>query len=178
MKNIDYGDIYNILEKDNNYTLKLIDGSLVQMMYKFDRNNEIISHRLAFFPSINLQPLEVDHELYSKFDLYADILKKNTLPTIFRFDFDLDPDLYVEIDHAKSHVTFGQFENCRIPSSGPVSPNKFIDFILRNFYYKAMKDFKLDFSGRNYFERTISVNEENVLHLILIKILQTNVISL
>ncbi|MGE6601499.1 DUF2290 domain-containing protein [Lysinibacillus fusiformis] len=164
MKNIDYEDIYNTLEKDNNYTLKLIDGSLVQMMYKFNRNHEIVSHRLGFFPCITLQPLEDDHELYSRFDLYADIMKNNTLPTIFRFDFDEDSKLHIELDHAKSHVTFGQFESCRIPSSGPMSPKKFIDFVVRNFYHTAMKDFDLNFNCKNNFERTITENETNVIH--------------
>ncbi|WP_413362263.1 DUF2290 domain-containing protein [Lysinibacillus sp. 3P01SB] len=164
LKNIDYEDIYNTLEQDENYTIKLIDGSLIQMMYKFDSRNNISSHRLGFFPCINLKPLEEDHELYSKFDLYADILKKNTLPTIFRFDFDVDSKLYVEMDHAKSHVTFGQFESCRIPSSGPITPKKFIDFVIRNFYHSAMKDLGLDFNSSNNFNRTISSNEEKLLH--------------
>lgn len=165
MKNIDYGDIYTALENDRNYNIKLIDGSLIQMMYKFNKDNEIISHRLGFFPSIDLQPLEKDPELYDKYDLYADILKKNTLPTIFRFDFDEDNSLYVELDHAKSHVTFGQFENCRIPVSGPITPKKFIDFILRNFYHKAMKFHSLNFSCENCFNRTITEKEQSVIHL-------------
>lgn len=165
LKNVEYEEIYNALEKDNHYNIKLIDGSLIQMMYKFNSNHEVISHRLGFFPCINLQPLEKDHEMYEKYDIYADILKKNTLPTIFRFDFDEDESLYIELDHAKSHLTFGQYSNCRIPVSGPVTPKKFVDFILRNFYYKAMKNYNIDFNTENYFTKNITEKEQSVMHL-------------
>ncbi|WP_026023472.1 MULTISPECIES: DUF2290 domain-containing protein [Lysinibacillus] len=165
MKNVDYEDIYKVLEEEGNYNIKLIDGSLIQMMYTFNSNDEIISHRLGFFPSINLSPFEKDPEVYYEFDIYADILKKNVLPTIFRFDFDLDDSLFQELDHSKSHLTFGQVENCRIPVRGPISPNRFMDFILRNFYHKAMKQYNICFDFMDYFSRTITTNEENLIYI-------------
>ena len=50
LKNISYSDLYDELEQTQTYNLKMIDGALIQMMYRF--NHEIIeTHRLAFFPS-------------------------------------------------------------------------------------------------------------------------------
>ncbi|WP_251135123.1 DUF2290 domain-containing protein [Exiguobacterium sp. s127] len=164
MKNVEYEEIYESLDREANYNFKLIDGSLVQMMYKFNNREELISHRLGYFPSINLYSYEDNPEIYDVHDLYADILKKNTLPTIFRFDYDEDPELYVELDHAKCHATFGQFENCRIPVSGPISPKKFVDFIFRYFYHKAMKHYNLNFKCENQLLETITDDERNLIH--------------
>ena len=36
--------------------------------------------------------------------------------------------------HPHSHVTLGQYTNCRIPAYGPISPLLFMQFILENFY--------------------------------------------
>ena len=165
MKNVDYDDIYKVLDEEGNYNIKLIDGSLIQMMYTFNSSNEMISHRLGFFPSTNLSSFEKDPEIYYEFDIYADILKKNVLPTIFRFDFDMDDKFFKEMDHSKSHLTFGQVENCRIPVRGPMSPNRFMDFILRNFYHKAMKQYDIYFPLSDYFSRTITKKEEDLLYL-------------
>lgn len=39
MKNVDYEDIYKVLEEEGNYNIKLIDGSLIQMMYTFNSSH-------------------------------------------------------------------------------------------------------------------------------------------
>lgn len=31
-------------------------------------------------------------------------------------------------------MTLGQYENCRIPAYGPISPEIFMEFVLENFY--------------------------------------------
>ena len=50
LKNKPYQEIYNELLRTQAYNLKMIDGALIQLMYKFYWNS-IQSHRLAFFPS-------------------------------------------------------------------------------------------------------------------------------
>ena len=51
-----------------------------------------------------------------------------------RFDYDARDDQYRELAHPKSHLTLGQYRNCRIPVTAPLTPFRFIDFILRNLY--------------------------------------------
>lgn len=168
LKNISYTDIYNELNKEGTYNLKMIDGALVQMLYTFD-NKEILSHRLAFFPSPDLEDYANEPELYDSDEIYADIIAKNIVPFPIRFDFDKSDELHHELDHPKSHLTLGQFKNCRIPVSAPLTPFVFISFLLRHFYNTAFKkhESKLNLSG-SYFSEVITKRERSVPHLRLV----------
>ncbi|MGB2255763.1 MAG: DUF2290 domain-containing protein, partial [Spongiibacter marinus] len=57
-----------------------------------------------------------------------------------RFDFDFSEEVYEPQWHSKSHMTLGNTKGCRIPVSGPVSPFRFIDFIMRSFYAEKYKN--------------------------------------
>ena len=163
LKNIEYYQMYEELEKSKNYNIKMIDGALLQFLYRFD-NSELISHRLAFFPSPFLDHFQNDSEVYETDEIYADIIAKNILPVAVRFDY--DPQNHQNIDHPKCHLTLGQFKNCRIPVCSPITPITFINFILRNFYNTAFKKFtnKLNFQS-SLFEETITSEEKKLLHL-------------
>lgn len=167
LKNISYSEIYEILEKEKNYNIKMIDGALIQLMYLFD-GDVLKKYRLAFFPSPNLEEFQNNSEIYETDEIYADIIDKNIVTTPIRFDY--DPDNHIEIEHPKSHITIGQYKNCRIPVSIPITPNIFIDFILRNFYNTAHNKFSENFKFDKVilFENCINDNEKNVLHISLI----------
>lgn len=164
LKNISYIEIYEALEKEKNYNIKMIDGALVQFMYAFS-GEELKKHRLAFFPSPSLDEFQNDSEIYEMDEIYADIIAKNIIPTPIRFDYDLESS--IPLDHPKSHLTIGQYKNCRIPVFAPITPNMFIDFILRNFYHTANAKFanNLNFDKNLLFENCISCCEKNVLHI-------------
>jgi hypothetical protein len=160
-KDIDYRLLYDELNHDRNYNIKLIDGALLHLMYTVSDNN-VVSHRLAFFPCPYLEKFQNDPELYNKYDVYADFLAKNIVPVPIRFDF--DEDVHDEI-HAKSHVSLGQYKNCRIPAWGPLSPTDFVDFILKSFYSSAYREYSLRFKSDIVLERTIIKPEEYGMHL-------------
>lgn len=164
LKNIEYKQIYNELLNENNFNIKLIDGALIQMMYTFD-GNELISHRLAFFPSPELESYQNDPDIYEHQELYADIIAKNILPSPIRFDYSISEELFESIVHPRCHVTLGQYPNCRIPVSAPLTPSVFVDFILRNFYSTAFYYYQMkpDFNER--FESTITTDEKLILHM-------------
>lgn len=164
LKNISYDQIYDALQQENNYNIKLLDGALLQLMYTFEMN-KLISHRLAFFPSPYLEVYQNDPEIYEHDELYADIISKSITPFPIRFDFNCSDELHIEFDHAKSHMTLGQYKNCRIPVSSPIGPNLFIDFILRNFYSGIYKRYSSEEAILvNQFENTITTNERKLLH--------------
>ena len=165
LKNLPYQVIYTELDRTGTYNLKMIDGALIQMMYTFD-NKGIKSHRLAFFPSPELEDYENDPELYDADEIYADIIAKNIVPFPIRFDFDRDDDLHKEVDHPKSHLTLGQFKNCRIPVSAPLTPFIFTHFVLRNFYNTAFRKFikRLNFIGTQ-FQENLTPRERAIPHL-------------
>jgi hypothetical protein len=163
LKNIEYKQIYQELDKGKNYNFKMVDGALIQLLYTYNRS-ELVSHRLAFLPSPFLEDFQNNPEIYETEEIYADIIARNILPVPIRFDY--DPDNHQELDHPKCHLTLGQFENCRIPVCSPISPNTFISFILRSFYNTAFRKFtdELVFST-NLFNETITPKEKKVLHI-------------
>lgn len=164
LKNVPYTDIYTQLKEQMNYNVELIDGGLIQMLYRF-QNEGITSHRLAFWPSPFLENYQNEPEFYDEDEIYADILQVSILPTAVRFDY--DPSNWVEEEHPRTHLTLGQYKNCRIPVEAPLTPLEFITFILRNFYNTAFckygADLSLNTSSR--FKPTISSAERRLLHI-------------
>lgn len=134
LKDVAYSSIYTELESNDFFHIKLPDGGLLVFQYAFDAEESLRKHRLAFFPSPILPTVEETPELYRYDELYGDILSKQIVRFPIRFDF--DPKNYRPRYHAHSHLTLGQFHNCRIPVTHAVSPNGFLLFVLRNFYHK------------------------------------------
>jgi len=160
-----YQEIYDHLEHERAYSVKLPDGALIQMMYIFAGGN-IERHRLAFYPSPHLEEFQGNPDIYMEDAIYADIVAKNIVPFPVRFDYDSRDDVYIEIDHARSHLTLGQYENCRIPVTAPLMPFWFIDFILRNFYNTAYRRYADDLPKfADMFAECISASERSVVHV-------------
>jgi len=164
LKNIPYKDIYDKYAEDGNYNIKMIDGGLIQMMYTFDNQGNLFKYRLGFFPSPYLEEFQNNSEIYEEDEIYADIISKNIVPTPIRFDY--DPANAEPIEHPASHVTIGQYKNCRIPISHPITPNIFMDFILRNFYNTASRKFstELSFDVQSLFDECIEASERKILY--------------
>ncbi len=161
---IDYVQIYQGLKENKSYNMKLIDGALVQLMYSIE-NNELIKHRLAFYPSPELLAFQDSADAYIQDDLYVDIVGRRIIPFPLRFDF--DPNNHIDIIHPKSHLTLGDAKNCRIPLSAPVTPYWFIEFILRNFYQTEKYDFISKLPKQKVaFSTTITDNEKNIIHMV------------
>lgn len=164
LKNIPYREMYSELLKKKNYNIKMIDGALISLLYRF-RGNELLSHRLSFFPAPDLEVFQNEPEFYSMDEMYLDILDQRVVTVPLRFDFD-SGDAFIPVEHPKSHLTLGQYENCRIPVSSAVSPFQFMDFILRNFYHTAHIKFcerLTRYSDR--FEKSILPEEEALIHV-------------
>jgi hypothetical protein len=139
-------------------------------MYEFSRTGrELISHRLAFFPSPNLERYDNNPEAYEEEYFgeseFHDMLEKNIVPFPIRFDYSVKEELFVPIDHPYSHATFGEYEFCRIPVNSPLTPSIFINFILRNHYNYAFrtKGIFCDISAFR-FKNTIADDEKRILH--------------
>lgn len=149
LKNIPYADIYNDLNENEQFHMKLPDGGLLLFQYKFKPGGgQLVKHRLAYFPCPILPTVDEAPELYKRDSLYADIVLSRIVRFPIRFDY--DPDNYKVQVHPHSHVTLGQFENCRIPVASPVSPNSFLLFVLRNFYFLLYQ------CNRNMFEKRMA----------------------
>ena len=164
LKNIPYSEMYSELLKRKHYNIKMIDGALISLLYRF-QNNDIIAHRLSFFPAPNLEVFQNEPELYLEDDIYLEFLDKRIVTVPLRFDFD-SGDAFIPVEHPKSHLTLGQYENCRIPVSSAVSPYQFMEFILRNFYHTAQNKSCIHLTKyTDKFEKSIVPEEESLIHV-------------
>lgn len=134
LKDNSYIELYSELIKNREYNLKFIDGSLVQMLYEFDnRGRSIAGHILSFYPNLSEDYLVVELLINEDDDpdnQISKILNKQIIPFPLRFDYSQ----IIQENHPASHLTLGNYTNCRIPVSRPISPKQFILFILNNFY--------------------------------------------
>jgi len=169
LKNISYEEIYEEIDKAKNYNIKMLDGALIQIMYSFsNRGKQLAAHRLAFFPSPHKESYDENpqayEELYFGECVYYDIVMKHAIRFPIRFDYDDDSSKHVDMVHPKSHLHLGQYEHCRIPVRSPLTPNTFIKFILRNFYYSAYE--RLSFKKHSAsFKYSITKKEESLVHV-------------
>ncbi len=160
-----YSDIYEHLARERAYSVKLPDGALVQMMYMFD-GSILERHRLAFFPAPHLEEFQNNPEIYLEDEIYADVVARSIVRFPLRFDYEAGDDVHKEIDHPKSHLSLGQYKNCRIPVTAPLTPLRFIDFLLRNFYHTVFRRYADQLpSFSDAFGESIVLTERNVVHI-------------
>ncbi len=164
-KKIPYKEMYSYLSKHRIYNIKMIDGALIHFQYIF-RNNMIERHRLTFFPSPSLELFQNYPELYLEDEIYNDILDYRVVTVPLRFDFDSREHVTEPILHPISHLTIGQYENCRIPVSAALTPLQFIKFILMNFYNNAYERYSDQLiENKDFFKTCILPEEKKFINL-------------
>ncbi len=163
LKNISYGSMYAQIMERELFNILMVDGAVLQIQYLFENQN-IKKHRLAFFPSPSLEEFQNNSDVYEIDELYSDIIMKSIYPSPLRFDFDLGA--AIDLQHPMSHLTIGQYGNCRIPVAAPLSPYLFIHFILSAFYNTGYRKYcgnLKHFPQR--FAKTITENEAAFIYI-------------
>lgn len=170
LKSIPYYEKFSVISDEDNFNFKFADGAFVQMLYEFDiTGGKLKKHRLVYFPAPNLERYDENIEEYNGpyfgDSEFHDLLDKHIVSVPLRFDYSDDDQHYVECDHPYSHLTLGEFKNCRIPVSKPVTPNSFINFVLHSFYKTVIRDYcdNFRFNVDSQFEFTISNKETTLL---------------
>jgi len=166
LKDRAYSEIYSHLVQERAYNAKMPDGALVQMMYVFV-GGSLERHRLAFFPAPHLEEFQNNPDIYLEDEIFADVVARSIVPFPVRFDYDARDGVHHELSHPKSHLTLGQYENCRIPVTAPMTPSWFIDFVLRSFYHTAFDRYAEQLPPRgDLFEESILPSERGVVHVV------------
>lgn len=170
--NNSYEELYQELVLSRAYNVKLVDGGLLQLRYLF-RENTLVKHCLAYYPSPALRPFQEAPEEYMADQLYLEIISRRLIPFPLRFDFDLDA--AKELEHPQCHLTMGDAKGCRIPVSAPLTPRWFAEFVLRNFYQTERYNFVENLpKHRFFFDVTITDRERELIHLIIPEINQVH----
>ena len=161
-----YDDVYGLFAEKRVFNLKLLDGALVQMQYLFAEKN-LAKHRLAFLPSPHLEQYERDPEVYEEEHAFAEIVGRKVTALPLRFDFDVDNRRHVEVHHPKSHLTLGEYRQCRIPVTAPLTPHHFMEFLLQHFYRTRDRDFAAAMPNLpGSFAWCATQAEQNMLHVV------------
>ena len=161
-----YAEVYSVFARRRVFNAKLLDGALIQMIYLF-AGGALRQHRLAFFPAPHLERFERDPESYEADAMYADIVARSVLPLPIRFDYDSRDERHVHLAHPKSHLTLGEYAHCRIPVTAPLTPHRFVDFILRSFYRTPSGDLASALPRlTGAFAGSMTSAERSVLHVI------------
>lgn len=167
LKDVSYDDVYKELDQNEAYHIKLVDGGLLAFQYSFDAAGALTEHRLAYFPCPTLPSAEDAPALYEHDELYGDITAKRIVRFPIRFDY--TPEAHREVVHPASHLTLGQYANCRIPVAGPLGPTSFGMFVVRNFYSRAYTRHKNQFDRKPLAlprMESISQAERRVTHIV------------
>jgi len=165
LKNLSYLDIYTSLSAEKCYSARMLDGGLFSFRYIFI-NNRIVKHHLSYLPSPTLEQYQNDPVMYQEEMIYSEIIAKNVMPCPIRIDFDSSSTSYQEHDHSYTHLTIGEYKNCRIPVAAPLTPWTFARFILRNFYNTIFKEYESQFSPSEFkYPKTITNNEQADTHI-------------
>lgn len=167
LRDVSYDDVYRELNLNDAYDVKLVDGGLLIFQYRFGSDETLLQHRLAYFPCPALPTVDEAPALYEYDELFGDIIARRLVRFPIRFDY--APSNYADVVHPASHITLGQYENCRIPVVGPLHPNSFGMFIVRNFYSRVYIRHKNKFDRKIHrLEQieTISVAERRISHFV------------
>lgn len=167
LRDVSYEQIYTEIESKDGYHIKLPDGGLLIFQYTFDGDGALTKHRLCYFPSFVLPTVDEAPHLYENDELYGDVILKKLVRFPIRFDY--DPGAHKDVVHPKSHLTLGQYENCRIPIDGAVSPNAFVMFLLRNFYSNSYRKRKNTLDKKSHHipaMSTLTIEERRIAHFI------------
>jgi hypothetical protein len=164
MVDVPYDEIYSEIAARRSYSIKFVDGGVVQLSYFFEQE-ELKKHRLAYYPSPLLRSFQECPEDYLADQLFLEIVARRIIPFPIRFDF--DPSTASDVVHPVCHVTLGDVLGCRIPVSKGLTPRVFFDFVLRNFYSAGGYEFWNGLPAVSHtFSATITNNERAIVHLV------------
>lgn len=166
LKTRPYAELYREMVQTRSFNVRMLDGALIQMLFEVKRPNILFRSSLSFFPSPDLEAFQNEPELYLEEQLYADVVNPQVVTVPLRFDFDNRPGVATDFIHPISHLTLGQYKECRVAATTAVTPYLFIDFVLRSFYATAMKSIADELPRHgNRFLSTITNNESSLIHI-------------
>lgn len=166
LKNRPYADAYEEQRAARAFNVRMLDGALIQMSYEFTRADDLVRYRMAFLPSPTLLEFQNNAEIYAEEVVFADVIDKRVVTVPIRFDFDARPGVAASLSHPKSHLTLGQYANCRIPAQAPLTPTLFVEFILSSFYNTALKSVTVAMPRHAHrFEPCITLEESQIVHV-------------
>lgn len=162
-----YDVIYSNIIMNRDFSYLLFDGAIIQIQYQFIKN-VLIRHILSYFPNPYILPyFKIPEEFEAMFysdQVYAD--QVSAIDALIPIRIDYSPE-HQDVIHPMVHLTFHGIKDCRIPLVAPLSPMRFIKFILMNFYTQKFNElYEIeDFERCISFPNSITPAERKVIHI-------------
>ena len=122
-----YTDSIDAISESGDYFISLFDGSLINVFYSFDSEDQLLAFSLSFLPNVVSEAL---------FENDYSILQNYSGNYYLRIDY--DPNSYRENIHTKIHMhTSLNKKDLRIPVNKIILPSEFLYFVLKNIYGKS-----------------------------------------
>lgn len=162
---------YKMILKNNSYHCILYDGSIIRVSYTFE-DECLIGHNLLWWPA-PFKYEELTLEEYTVFELLDFFLSDQkwdqaiNMRSPIRIDFEPDPSI-VSDEHPPTHMHI-EHKDCRMKIEQPLCFNKFINFILKNYYpdiefYIDSNDY-IEFKLPPFYKNIQSNNDEIILKI-------------
>ena len=131
-----YKELFDNTLRNENYTMSLLDDSMIAMSYVFDDNGQIIKHNLSFLPNYKFDLYRDGMEFeYEEEDAdISDELFAKRISNYIRIDYDVKGNQ--EYHHSLVHMHIGLFEySIRLPFKHVVYPYEFLYLIFKYIYH-------------------------------------------
>lgn len=160
---------YKKILNNNSYLCILYDGSIIRVSYTFE-NNVLMGHNLLWWPApYNYKGITLDD--MSPNELMDEFLNDNRWDEVLRMrspirvDYEPDPEKVNE-SHSPTHIHM-QNKDCRMYVKNPLCFNRFMNFILKNYYPNLIFEFDkhdyIEFKSTNSFDSLIFSEHEIVI---------------
>jgi hypothetical protein len=160
--NLEIKDIFDVLLKEEQFSMLFYDKSILQVEYKI-KSDKIIKQRLQFIKKSSkvrsIEELQLKENTQTEIEGSDWFEEEIGIPVFLRIDY--DPENHKEIIHSKAHFVISNLKDCRIPMKSNLSLSKFIELILQQIY----NEYSLKISEIKSYETEITKDEKNCLHL-------------
>ena len=154
---ISASDLYSQLYQSNQFNIEFADGSILLFECTIERKN-IIKQRIVFIKIFdNLVAINADKNSWEYYQANDDEKNQLSFPILLRVDYNANEQ---KNDHPISHLTISNIENCRIPIVANWGIDRFIEFVIHEFFHRYDICFdKIDFDS------TIKEIEKKRIHI-------------
>ena len=121
---------------------------------------------MQFFPNPDLSSFQKKPEEYLEDEIYLDVTDSWIVVASLRFDYNNRKEVARNMEHLMTHLTIGQYQNCRMPVVRPLTPSQFIAFIVRSFYHTAYNKYCGQLTSyADLFDSIITEDESKIVHM-------------
>lgn len=137
------------LAEAGQYSFQVEDGSLIQLLYNYDRTgNNLEKAQLGYYSYFNHTD-RIDDWQYNEIGQFNDFLFENPILTnlVSWIRIDFDPSSFRGIMHSSCHLHISGFPNTRLVVKGIPNPKQFVEFIISMFYSERFSQHRLNNNG-------------------------------